>query len=220
MHAAFALDRLDHDADGVLVTGRLEGFKVVERSIGEAVGHRAETDLTGVVRLTGRRHGAEGAAVEGFTGGDDMILVRAVLLDAVLTCHLDHGLIGFGAGVLVEDLVHADGLADLFGEQHLRHGVRIVEGLHQGGGLVLHRLDDLFIAVADGVDGDARVEVEIRGVVLVIHIDALGVVCKEIETLVGFDHIGVDLALDVFECQSGVLQPHDATLLVSCDERS
>ena len=213
MHAALALHWLDHDADGVLGTCRLECPKIVERRIGEAFGHRPEADLACIVRLAGCGHGTEGAPVEGFTGGDDMVLFRAVLFHTIFTGHLDHGFIGLGTGILIEDLVHADGRADLLGEQRLRNGVWVVEGLHQHGGLILHRLDDLLVAVADRIDRDACVEIKIRGVVLVVHVDAFGMVRQKIETLIGLDHVLVDLALDVFERQSGILQLHDAVLL-------
>ena len=44
--------------------------------------------------------------------GYDVVTVRAVFLDAVLSCHFDHGLVRLGTGVLIEDLVHADGLTE------------------------------------------------------------------------------------------------------------
>ena len=109
MHTALALYRLDHDGDGVFGAGVLECLQIVVRRIGEAVGHRAEADLAAIARLAGRGHGTEGAAVEAHLCGDDMVLVRTVLLDTVFTGHLDHGLVGLGAGILEEDLVHADG---------------------------------------------------------------------------------------------------------------
>ena len=62
--------------------------------------------------------------------GYDVVTVRAVFLDAVLSCHFDHGLVRLGTGVLIEDLVHADGLADFLSKQCLRDGVWIVEGMH------------------------------------------------------------------------------------------
>ena len=139
---ACALHRLDHDGDRVFRAGILEGFEVVVRRIGEAVGHRAETDLAGVARLARRGHRAERAAVEAHLRRDDMVLVRAVVLDAVLARHLDHGLVGLGARALEENLVHADRRANLFRKECLRDRVRIVERLHDVSGLVLHGLSD------------------------------------------------------------------------------
>ena len=108
IHTAFALYRLDHDGNGVFRTCIDEGLKVIESGIGETGFHRTEALLTGVVRLPGCGHGAEGSAVEAVGGGDDVILGRTVFLDAVFPGHLDHGFVGFCSGVLIKNLVHSD----------------------------------------------------------------------------------------------------------------
>ena len=208
VHTAFALHRLDHDADGVLGTCRLECLKIVERRIGEAFGHRPEADLACIVRLAGCGHGTEGAAVEAHLCGNDMVLVRTVLLDAVLARHLDHGLVCLGAGVLEEDLVHADRLADLLRQQRLRNGVRIVEGVHDVVHLILNGCDDLGVAAAGVVYRDACVKIEVRRAVFIIEIHALCGLCEEIKTLVGLDHVLVYFILDVLCGKSGILQFH------------
>ena len=209
MDAALALHRLEHDGDGVLRAGVLEGLEVVVGRVGEAVGHRAEADLAGVARLARRAHRAERAAVEAHLRGDDVVLVRAVVLDAVFARHLDHGLVGLGARALEEDLVHADRRADFLGEQRLRDRVRIVERLHDVSALILHGLDDLLVAVAGAVDGDACVEVEVRRAVLVVHVLILRRLGEEVETLVRLDHVLLYLCLDVCGCESRVLEFHD-----------
>ena len=215
MDAAFALHRLDHDGDRVFRAGILERLEVVVWCIGEAVRHRAETDLAGIARLARRGHRAERAAVEAHLCRDDVVLVRAVVLDAVLARHLDHGLVGLGARALEEDLVHADRRANLFRKECLRDRVRIVERLHDVSGLVLHGLDDLLVAVARAVDGDAGVEIEVGRAVLVIHVLVFRRLGEEIETLVRLDHVLLDLCLDVFCREARVLQFH-VIVLLSC----
>lgn len=209
MDAALALYRLEHDGDRVLVAGVLERLEVVVRCVGEAVRHRAEADLAGVARLARRTHGAERAAVEAHLRRDDVVLVRTVVLDAVFARHLDHGLVGLGACALEEDLVHADGLADLLGEQRLRDRVRVVERLHDVRALILHCLDDFFVAVAGAVDGDACVEVEVRRAVLVVHVLVFRRLGEEVETLIRLDHVLLDFGLDVCGGESRVLEFHD-----------
>ena len=208
MYAALALYRLDHDGDGVFGAGVLECLQVVIRRVGEAVGHRAEAYLAAVARLAGRAHRAEGAAVEAHLCGNDMVLVRTVLLDAVLARHLDHGLVCLSAGVLEEDLVHADRLADLLRQQRLRNGVRIVEGVHDVVHLILDGCDDLGVAAAGVVYRDACVKIEVRCAVFIIEVHALCGLCEEIKTLVGLDHVLVYFILDVLCGKSGILQFH------------
>src|SRR5699024_5630305 len=117
-------NRLEHDGAGLaLDISVLEGLQVVELSIGEAGDQVAEALLDGGVGLTGSGHGAEGTAVEGSLSGDDVPSVGTDVLDAPLTGDLDHSLVGLSAGVLIEDLVHAGGLADLLGQDDLGNGV-------------------------------------------------------------------------------------------------
>ncbi len=53
-------------------------------------------------------------------------------------CHLDHRFVGFCTGVLIKDLVHANGSADFFCQQSLRNGVRVVKSMHDIFYLILH----------------------------------------------------------------------------------
>ena len=142
-----------------------------------------------------------------------MILVRAVFFNAVLAGHLDHGLVGLRAGVLEEDLVHADGGADLLGQQRLGDGVGVVEGVHDVLHLVDDGCDDLLVAVAGGVHRDARVEIQVGGAVLVIDVLLPGRLRHKVEALVGLDHVLVDLVLDVLCRQSQILELHGSYLL-------
>ena len=147
--------------------------------------------------------------MEGSLSGDDVPSVGTDVLDAPLTGDLDHSLVGLSAGVLIEDLIHTGGLADLLGQDDLGNGVGIVEGLHQGSALLLNGSDNLGVAVAQGVNGDTSIEVQIGLVVLVIHIDALAPIGQEIHTLIGLDLILLGHCLHVGNSQASVFQSHD-----------
>ena len=209
MNAALALDGLDHDGDGVFGAGVLEGLEIVKGGVGEAVGHGTEAYLTGISGLAGRGHGTEGAAVEAFLCCYDVVAVGAVLLNAVLPGHLDHGFVGLGTGVLEEDLVHADRRADLFSQQGLGNRVGVIKCLHDVPGLIADGVYNSVVAVAEGVYGDAGVEVQVGRVVFVVHVHALCVIGNEIETLISFDHVLVYLVLDVLGAESCVLESHN-----------
>ena len=129
--------------------------------------------------------------------GHNVILVRAVFLDTVLTCHLDHCLICLSTGILEEDLIHADGRADLLSQKCLRNRIRIVEGVHNITDLILHSFNDLLITASGAVYCDTCVKIQIALTVLIIEIHILCSLCKKIETLIGLDHIFVYLVLDV-----------------------
>ncbi len=100
--AAFALDRLDDDRNGLAVDGVLGGVQMVERDVGEPGEVWLEPE-PGFV-LPGRRHGAERAAVEAVVHGDDL---EAVALGAwvglpVEAGELERGFVGVGAAVAEE----------------------------------------------------------------------------------------------------------------------
>ena len=121
----------------------------------------------------GERHGEVRAAVEGALEGDD---ARAA---GHLLGELDGVLDGLGAGVGEHDLVQALGhdAGELLGQlEHRAVPVDVHLRVRHLGGLLLHGLDDLGVAVA-GVDhGDADHEVEPLAAVGVVDPTPLGVV--------------------------------------------
>ena len=147
--------------------------------------------------------------MEGLLSGDDLEVIVAVMVNAVLTSHLDHSLVGLRTGVLIDDLVHAGGLADLLGEDGLGNGVRIVEGVHDVLNLVDDSSNDLGIAVAQRVNGDTCIEVEVGNTVLVIHIDTFGSIGNKVHTLIGLDHVLFDLGLQFSGAHASVFQSHN-----------
>ena len=202
MDTAFALYRFDHDADGVFRNGIFKGFQIVKFSIFEARRHGAETDLAGIVRLARSAHGTKGTAVEGFFCRDDFVFVGTKVFNAVFTGHLDHGFVGFCPRVLEEDLVHADGRANLFSQQGLRYCVRIVEGLHDVHALVDDGQDDFVVAAAGAVDGDTSVEIKVLCPVFIVDVHAFAAFCNHVEAFVRFNHVLVYFGFDFFFGQS------------------
>ena len=122
------------------------------------------------------------------------------MLDTVFSCHLDHGFICFCTGVLVEDLIHADGCTDLLSKQSLRNRVRIVECMHDIVHLILDGCNHLRVSASGIIYSDTCIEIQIRSSVFIIHVHALGCLCQEIETLVCIDHVLAYLILDVLLC--------------------
>ena len=137
-----------------------------------------------------------------------MVFMRPVGFNAVFSCHFDHGFIGFRARILIKDLVHSNGRTDLFRQKRLRYGIRIIEHLHQRSCLLLNRLHDLLIAVANGIDSNTCVEIEIRCVLFVIQIHTLCVVGNHVEPFIGFDHVLLCFLFEQLCCQTGVTEFH------------
>ena len=146
--------------------------------------------------------------MEGLLSSDDVPSVGADVLDAPLTSHLDHCFVSLSTGVLIQDLVHAGGLADFLGQDCLRNGVGVVEGVHDGSSLLLDSLHDCGMAVTQGVNSDTSVEVQISFAVLVIHVDAFSGVSNEVHTLVGLDHVLLNLCLQFNSAQTSIFQSH------------
>ncbi len=106
-HPGLALDRLDENADYLLVHRGRQG-------LGVAVGQDAESRGVRAVGVSGVRVGREAhdrdrAAVEVAVEGDDHGLIGRDALDLVapLAGRLDRGLDAFGAGVHRQDHLHA-----------------------------------------------------------------------------------------------------------------
>ena len=144
----------------------------------------------------------------------DVITVRTIFFNTVFTCHLDHGFIGFGTGILVEDLIHPDSLTNLLCEKSLRDRVRIIECMHQGFRLLYCCGYNLLVAASCRVNGDARIEIKICFTVLVVDVLILSSLCEKIESLVCLDHIFLDLVLDVLCRKSCVCKFHNISPLL------
>lgn len=164
-HAAFALDRLEHHGNGLVVDQPLDRIDIVDLGLREAR-HLRRVDRV-PAGLAARRHRRERAAVEAVVERDD--LVRAVPeLAPPFARELDRTFIRFRAAVREEHLVEHAVLREEAGE--LRHRLVVERGrrVQQLLGLRLQRLDEAFVAVAEAVDRPAldEIQVALAGVVV------------------------------------------------------
>ena len=143
---------------------RLQRLDVVEGDVAEAGRQRREG--LAVARRAAGRDRREGAAVEAIDGGDDL-RGAVLLLAAPLVRQLDRRLVRLGAGVGEVDAVE-DGVVDQeLGKLELGHRVHGVRDVDQRPRLLLDRLDDDRVAVAEAVHRGTAEEVEVGLVVVV-----------------------------------------------------
>ena len=166
--AALGLDGLEHDGDGLIREGGLDGGEVVVIGIGKADGHRVEA-LLDLLLGGGRAHG-QGPAVEALIEGDHF--VAAAVGRAPEAGDLDHILVGLGAGVGEEGAVAARELGEALGQEHHIGVVVEIRAVDQVARLGLDGLDHLGVAVAAREGGNAGGEVDILHVVDVHHLAA------------------------------------------------
>ncbi len=189
VNTAFTLHRLHHNGNRVVIHCILEGLQVIVVCIDKSIRHGTKPDLAAIVRLSCGRHGSEGPSMESHLSGHDFILLRSIVFDAVFAGHLDHGLIGFRPGVLVENLVKSGNGADLFCQQRLRNRIGIVEGMHQLTCLFLDGPDHLVITGSGGIHCDPCIEIEIRCPFLIVDVLVLRGFSQQIEPFIGFNHV-------------------------------
>ena len=101
---ALSLNHFNHNSGGVPADLCKQILKVVCLGIAEAGGKGIEKPVHR--RLSGGGQGRDGAPVKGVDQGDDLAALGAVLFLGVLPRGFDHALIGLGAGVREEHLLH------------------------------------------------------------------------------------------------------------------
>jgi hypothetical protein len=207
-HTAFGLNRLEHDGDGLVGDLAFVVSQVAKVSVGEAFKQRAKVVVQYGVGLACGGKRSECATVEAALAGDYVEALGALLFDAVLTSHLDHGFIGFRSGILIEDLVVTEDCAHLFSKQSLRNGVGIVECVDNLLCLFLNGGYYLWMAAACGVNGNTTVKVKVLIAVVGIKVLTLGSFAHKIETLVGFGHVLGYEILDFLRGLAGIFQQH------------
>ena len=157
--AALALHRLDDDRRGGRADGGLQGLHVAERQLDEARHARTETfEIGRVARGVDRR---QGAAVERAVEADDVDPLGLALGPVILARGLDRALDRLGAGIGEEHLVQAGGVGQHLGQLFLARDLEDVGDVPELLGLVLHRLHQLGVRVAERVHRDAGHAVEI-----------------------------------------------------------
>ena len=153
VHAALALDGLDHDARGVAVDGALQRAEIVEGDVLEAARQRLEPVV--VLLLRGGGDGGERPAVEAAPHRDDVAAIARPVLLGPLPRELDRRLVGLRARVGEEHAVGEGVLAEELGEVGLLGDVEEVRHVQQRGRLLADGPDHARVRVAQRGDGDA-----------------------------------------------------------------
>ncbi|MPN47375.1 hypothetical protein SDC9_194977 [bioreactor metagenome] len=89
--------------------------------------------------------------MEAVLGRYDTVSVRRIVVDAIFPDHFDHCFIGFSAGILIENLIHADSFTDPFGQYRLGNSIRIICGMNELLSLFANGLRYLFIAITAAI---------------------------------------------------------------------
>ena len=157
--AALALHRLDQDRGGFRGDRLGGGVDVVERHLVEAVDLGAETFEIFLLAAGGDRR--QRAAVEGAFEGDGAVAL-GMAVDVVIAARgLDRAFQRLGAGIGEEDLVGEGVFDQPLGEPALARDLVEIGDVPELAGLLGQRRDQMRMAVAERIDGDAAGEVEI-----------------------------------------------------------
>ncbi len=163
--------------------------EVVERQDGEPVGQRLEP-AAHLVRI-GRADPGHRPAVEGVAEGDDAELLRVAEGELAAPRRLDRALERLGARIGEEHRVGEGQVDEPLGDRRLAGHLVQVRHVHQRRRLVLDRLRQVRMAVAERIDRDAGGEVEPAVAVGVEQIRALAAHRRDFAAAVDGHH-GVD----------------------------
>ena len=190
-----ALNRLQHDGAGIFVYGGGHGVNVVERHMGETVQERIEKALH--LLLAGGGYSRHGPPVEGVGRSDDAVAFRSVgRVAAVLPGQLDGSFVCFSPGIAEKSLVGKGVAAEQLSQLDLLGDLVVVGAVDHGCCLLLERLDDLRMAVAEVVDRHAGEKIQV----------ALAVGVPELAPLAPYRHDRVP-AVGLHDILVGFLDP-------------
>ncbi|KAG5722746.1 hypothetical protein E4T56_gene15908, partial [Termitomyces sp. T112] len=164
LDAAFALNRLDHDAAGVGADGRLHRFQITEIDIFEARQNRKEAFMH--LFLIRRRDRPQGPPMKGLLESDQFIFVEIADMLVIGARGLDRAFHRFSARIGEEHRVGKGQFDQPLGHAFLMRAAVQVRDMHQRRGLLLDRADQPFMAVAQQVHGDPGGKVEISAAIL------------------------------------------------------
>ena len=173
---AFALDRLDQDAGGLVVHHVAHDVGVVERRVQVAGRRRAEAFE--VLLVAGGRQRIQQAAVERRLEADQLVPLGLAVHVLILADQLDAALDRLGARVAEEHGVGERVLDQPLGQLLAVADAEQVRGVPKLLALLDQSLDQVGMAVAQRVDGDAGGKVDITSAVRRV----------EIGTLSAFEH--------------------------------
>src|ERR1700704_2374812 len=156
---ALALHRFDQDGCGLRTDRLLDRFEIAMRHLIEAV--QWWTEALQIFGRAGRRQCPQRAAVERAFEGDDAVAVGMALGGVVSARDLDGALHRLRTGITEENEVRKTLFAEPRGKLVAVRALEQVRHVPQFGGLLLQRRDQMRMAMAERVDGDATGEIEI-----------------------------------------------------------
>ncbi len=176
-------DRLDHDRRRLLGDGGLERVVVAERDMVEALEQRREA--VGQAVAAGGRDGRHGAAVKAALEGDDAVALGLAAAKVEAPRHLDAGFHRLGAGI-----AHEHGLGEGMRHQPVGEALQLLDAEEVGdmpepGRLLLQRLDQMRVAMAERVDRDAAGEIEKAAAVARVQPGPLAALEGEVDPAIG-----------------------------------
>ena len=157
--AALALHRLDQDRGGFRGDRLGRSIDVVERHLVEAVDLGPEAFQIFLLAAGGDRR--QRAAVEGAFEGDGAIALGMAVHVMVAARRLDRAFQRLGARIGEEDLVGEGVLDEPLGKPALVGDLVEIGDVPELAGLLGQRRDQMRMAVAERIDGDAAGEIEI-----------------------------------------------------------
>ena len=187
VHAALALHDLQHNGAGFFVDIVFEVVEVVGLGVFKALCKGKEVVVKNLLSCRGER--GDGSAVEGVLEGDDLVVIGSVFVKAVFARDFNGAFVRLGAAVAEAYLGKSRQAAQLFGEVARLRAVEVVGHVLNGVCLRAHRLCPALVAVAEGVDADARADVEVALAVLVVGDDALAALKGDVVAPVGVHNI-------------------------------
>ncbi len=158
-HAAFALDRLDQDRAGAGVDRRLHRLDIEAIDLVEAIGLGAVAFE--VFRLTAGGERRQRAAVKRAFKREDAIPLGMSEHVLALARHFDRRLVRFRPGISEEHQVGERRLREALGQPLALRILEQVGKVPEFVALPMQGRHEVRVGVAEGVDGDARPEIEI-----------------------------------------------------------
>ena len=162
-HPAFALQRFDQDAGGRGTDRLLHGIDIVERHLVETV-HRRTVPLE-IFRRAGGGQSRQRAAMESALEGNHAIAFRMAFGGVIPAHHFDGALHGLGAGIGEEDEIGKALLAQPRRQPLAVRRLEQVRDVPEFCRLRLKRCNEMRMAMAERVHGNAAGEIEIASAI-------------------------------------------------------
>ena len=165
-HAALTLHGLDQNGAGLRPDQRPDGVEIARRGMLEAGHGRAEAFQ--IARIAARCDGAQGPAMEGAGKGDDFVAIHLALGPEIGPRGLDRAFKRLGARIGEEHRIREGGIDQALGQPLLLGNGKDIGGVPDLVGGAFECRDEMRVAMPQGIDGNAGMEIEIVAALLVV----------------------------------------------------